>query len=491
MLEARDIVLRTPEGSVEAMGGLAPVLDGLSLTVTEGELICVVGSNGAGKSSLAAALSGSVMPQSGNVLLDGDASDALGLHRAVGRVRQDPESQLVAPVVFDEVAFGPFNLGLAEGEVRALVSSALDSCGLGDFGPRAVSGLSGGEKQRLAFAGVLAMRPRFLVLDEVTAQLDPHARHEVLRVILDAAKRGIGVVLITHDLDEVAHAERAVLVEGGKVAWEGAPDSLLGDASLRMRARLLGPNDVRLELADDLRARPFEASDDQRAFMGGLTLDSVSVFYDDYPALVDASVAVRPGRVTLLAGRSGSGKTTAIRAAAGLLRPDTGSVLLDGVPVAPGAVGYVQQRSEDQLFCDTVLDDVMYGPRNLGVAEGEARRRAEAALASLDVEEGLWGRSPFALSGGQRKRVATAGVLAMDTAALVLDEPTNGLDGEGRLRMYRLALEVAAQGRAVLVSSHDVDEWLVVTNDVVLLDAGKVAWSGPAEEFDRSLLERG
>ena len=133
----------------------------------------------------------------------------------------------------------------------------------------------------------------------------------------------------------------------------------------------------------------------------------------------------------------------------------------------------------------------MYGPRNLGVAAGEARRRAEAALASLDVEESLWGRSPFALSGGQRKRVATAGVLAMDTAALVLDEPTNGLDGEGRLRMYRLALEVAAQGRAVLVSSHDVDEWLVVTNDVVLLDAGKVAWSGPAEEFDRSLLERG
>ena len=499
-------------------GERRPVLDGASLDVAPGELFCLVGPNGAGKSTLARALCGTVRLDSGSVLLDGKAATSAELHRAVGFVRQDPESQLVAPVVFDEVAFGPCSLGLPEAEIRSRVTKVLAACGLAGFEGRAVSELSGGELQRVALAGVLAMRPGYLALDEVTSQLDASARTDVRAIVRQAVSEGVGVLLVTHDVEEMATADRVALMADGRIAWAGTPGEFFGDAEVVRRAGLgrvpLGELFCRLARDGFLFGPSLDASrligaieedglaDEAREALGGgrlgeasepirgissdtsaLVARDVAVRYEGAAALDGVTVTAAPGRVLLVAGRSGSGKSTLAGVLAGVLETDAGEARLGNSPVRPSMVGLCQQRAENQLFCDTVLDDVAFGPRNLGATTDEADARAREALRSLGVDEVLWGRSPFALSGGQRRRVALAGVVAMRPGAYVLDEPTNGLDAEGRDQLHAVVRRLAEAGAATVVISHDVGEWLRVVDDVVLLAAGRVVWQGTADEL--------
>lgn len=499
-------------------GERRPVLDGASLDVAPGELVCLVGPNGAGKSTLARALCGTVRLDSGSVLLDGKAATSAELHRAVGFVRQDPESQLVAPVVFDEVAFGPCSLGLPEAEIRSRVTKVLAACGLAGFEGRAVSELSGGELQRVALAGVLAMRPGYLALDEVTSQLDASARTDVRAIVRRAVSEGVGVLLVTHDVEEMATADRVALMADGRIAWAGTPGEFFGDAEVVRRAGLgrvpLGELFCRLARDGFLFGPSLDASrligaieedglaDEAREALGGghlgeasepirgissdtsaLVARDVAVRYEGAAALDGVTVTAAPGRVLLVAGRSGSGKSTLAGVLAGVLETDAGEARLGNSPVRPSMVGLCQQRAENQLFCDTVLDDVAFGPRNLGATTDEADARAREALRSLGVDEVLWGRSPFALSGGQRRRVALAGVVAMRPGAYVLDEPTNGLDAEGRDQLHAVVRRLAEAGAATVVISHDVGEWLRVVDDVVLLAAGRVVWQGTADEL--------
>lgn len=517
--DARYAYMVSPQADGGAPAGeRQPVLDGASLDVAPGELVCLVGPNGAGKSTLARALCGTVQLDSGSVLLDGKGATSAELHRAVGFVRQDPESQLVAPVVFDEVAFGPCSLGLPEAEIRSRVTKVLAACGLAGFEGRAVSELSGGELQRVALAGVLAMRPGYLALDEVTSQLDASARTDVRAIVRRAVSEGVGVLLVTHDVEEMAAADRVALMADGRIAWAGTPGEFFGDAEVVRRAGLgrvpLGELLCRLSRDGFLFGPSLDASrligaieDDgfageAREALGGgrlgeasepireisshtsaLVARDVAVRYEGTAALDGATVTAAPGRVLLVAGRSGSGKSTLAGVLAGVLETDAGEARLGDSPVRPGMVGLCQQRAENQLFCDTVLDDVAFGPRNLGAATDEADARAREALRSLGVDEALWGRSPFALSGGQRRRVALAGVVAMRPGAYVLDEPTNGLDAEGRDQLHAVVRRLAAAGAAAVVISHDVGEWLRVVDDVVLLASGCVAWHGPATQL--------
>ena len=517
--DARYAYMVSPQADGGAPAGeRQPVLDGASLDVAPGELVCLVGPNGAGKSTLARALCGTVQLDSGSVLLDGKGATSAELHRAVGFVRQDPESQLVAPVVFDEVAFGPCSLGLPEAEIRSRVTKVLAACGLAGFEGRAVSELSGGELQRVALAGVLAMRPGYLALDEVTSQLDASARTDVRAIVRRAVSEGVGVLLVTHDVEEMAAADRVALMADGRIAWAGTPGEFFGDAEVVWRTGLgrvpLGELFCRLArdgflfgpsldasrligaIEDDGFAgearealgsgRLGEASEPIReisSHTSALVARDVAVRYEGTAALDGATVTAAPGRVLLVAGRSGSGKSTLAGVLAGVLETDAGEARLGDSPVRPGMVGLCQQRAENQLFCDTVLDDAAFGPRNLGAATDEADARAREALRSLGVDEVLWGRSPFALSGGQRRRVALAGVVAMRPGAYVLDEPTNGLDAEGRDQLHAVVRRLAAAGAAAVVISHDVGEWLRVVDDVVLLASGCVAWHGPATQL--------
>ena len=394
------------------------------------------------------------------------------------------------------------------------VSEALDACGLAGFETRAVSELSGGELQRVALAGVLAMRPRYLVLDEVTSQLDEASRAQVRSIVRRMVDAGIGALLISHDVEEMAAAERVVVMSSGHVAWEGVPGELFRDDRASQLAsidhvamgkalcllatqglafgRTFGEDEIvdttlesglSGEVAELLKggsSKEVPIPVVARGSGAALVARDVTVRYGDEAALDGVTLAAASGRVLLVAGRSGSGKSTLAGVLTGVLEPDEGAAMLDGKPVRPGMVGLCQQRAENQLFCETVLEDARFGPRNLGADEGEADVRARAALRDLGVGEGLWNRSPFALSGGQRRRVALAGVVAMRPGAFVFDEPTNGLDAEGREQLHAAVRSLAASGAAVVVISHDVGEWLRAADDVALLADGRVTWHGPA-----------
>lgn len=414
MLEVRDVRF--------SFDGEKNVLEHVSLVVEPGERVVLLGPNGSGKSTLARLLNGSLAPSSGCVRVDGQAE---GLARLVGYVRQDPRNQIVSAVVCDEVAFGPRNLGLSRAEVHRRVDEALEVCGISGLRDRMTSELSGGQQQLVAIAGVLAMRPRYLVLDEATSMLDPMSRERIARIVERLVAGGLGVLEISHRRQPGA---REICLEQGRITYQ-------------LPASTEPPqNKV-----------PRSACSEQR--QQGLSVSDVSVLgrlrtvSRDFQGLV------------LVVGPSGAGKTTLARVLAGVLAPDSGEVTLGRRRVRPGDVGLAFQRPEDQLFCDTVIDDIAYGPRAQGLAEEEALAAARAAAARLSVGEELLDRSPFALSGGQMRRVALAGVIAARPRAYVFDEPTAGLDARGIREFCDLARELADEGATVVVITHDPKEW--------------------------------
>lgn len=503
MLEVKDA--RISYGDVE-------VLRGVSLAVSRGEVVVLAGANGSGKSTVAALACGGSLARTGTVSVDGidpaaSEADRRCVRTLVGMVQQDPVDQIVSTLVRDDVAFGPRNLGLPEDEVERRVEEALRCAGLSGFGDREAASLSGGELQRLALAGVLAMRPRYLVLDEVTSMLDGALRPAVRRLIASLAHRdGIGILTITHDPVELATADRVVVLDAGAVSWTGTPAGLMREQGLweRLAGRgvlaraardavragidLLGIAEAAGEpvpapSAPVASARAAYPSDGGAS--AGLVLRHVAFSYpeSDAPSLRDVSLGAAPGEILLLAGASGSGKSTTARVAAGLEEPDGGSVLLDGTPVEPGSVGLAFQRPEAQLFLDTVRDEFAFGPRNLGMRESEVEARARSAAERAGIAFDLLDRYPFDLSGGQQRRVGIADTLALDAGACILDEPTAGLDAAGREAVHELARGIAREGRPLIVISHDLDEWLDVADSVALMTAGRVAWEGSVPEL--------
>ena len=507
-------------------------VDDVSLHVRPGKRVVVLGQNGSGKSTLAALANGSLSPASGRISID----DAVVIPAdAIALVRQDPSAQFVCSIVEDDVAFGPLNLGLEASEVEARVREALELAGVVDLAQRDVGTLSGGQQQRVALAGALALHPNYLVLDEASSQLDSVARKTLRTVIDRLLGRGVGILEITHLAEEAVGADRAVVLSVGRVAWEGSPQELYVDAracqlagfvgrearllrllaseGINLRCALTNPLEVcgklldagdasvRAALGDLLVRRVAAGGVAAAAFAGdGLRLDAVTLSYEDAwgraaaaafvpaastptPALVDVSLSVAAGSILLLGGPSGSGKTTAALVMAGLARPDSGRAILMGREVRPADVGLAFQRPESQLFANTVLEDVAFGARNRGVSTALTQRQARDALKRMGVGRGLWGQSPLALSGGEARRVALAGIMAMRPAAYVFDEPTAGLDGVAAQRVMSLVRGLATEGAAVVVISHEVGAWLQVADGACLLSKGRIVWSGSCMEL--------
>ena len=494
MVELRDISF--------SFDGEKNVLDHVSLSLGPREHLVLLGRNGSGKSTLGKLLNGSLRPSRGSVLLDGDdvsAAPRAVLARATGYVRQDPLTQIVSDLCSDEVAFGPRNLGLSRDEVRRRVAEALETCGIAGLAQRLTSELSGGQQQLLALAGALALRPRHLVLDEAESHLDQAARSRMRAVVRGLVASGVAVLEIAHSGEALLDATRVIVLSGGVVAWEGAPEDFL-----RCREALetsgLAEDPVTVVLASAVsdgvplpRAGSAESlasyvpENAERPARGvevrPLRADGVVVSYDGLPALRGAGLAAEG--LTLLLGASGSGKTTLARVLAGVLAPDAGAATLDGAPVRAGMVGLSFQRPEDQLFCETVLDDVAYGPRVRGAGDEEARELARSAAARLGVGEELLGRSPFSLSGGQMRRVALAGVVAARPGAYVFDEPSAGLDAPGRVELARVVRALVDEGAAVVVITHDAGEWLDIADDVVFIRDGVIVATAPAADARR------
>jgi energy-coupling factor transport system ATP-binding protein len=504
MLELRNVTVRPSRSNAAP-----PVLERVDFAVRPGERVAVMGPNGGGKTTLLRCLCGQVAPCEGAVLLDGAvvgeelAWDAL--RAAAGLVGQDPDNQIVASRVYDEVAFAPCNRRWDAGTVRSAVDDALGTCGLEGWGERRVGELSGGERQRVALAGVLAARPAYLALDEACSMLDPAARELVRGAVVAAARRGCAVVQVTHELEEAMSCDRVAVVDGGSVVWEGSPAEFLCapgllersaclttpwlDEALRcVRAGTLDPAFV--TEGPEVCAGRLAAGDARSAFArlgsaeappaGGVeegkgraavTLEGVGFSYAERRVLRDVRLCVGAGEVLLVAGPSGAGKSTLLGLMAGLLQPEEGAVrLAGGRAPRPGDVGLAFQRPEDQLFASTVLKDVAFGPRRRGAGRPAAAAAARSALGRVGLDPDVFGaRSPFALSGGQARRAALAGVLALEAPLYAFDEPTAGLDARGTANFGALVRDLAAAGAGVCVVSHDVERLLPLAHRVAVL----------------------
>ncbi len=506
--------------------GAAPVraLERVTLSVAEGDYVAIVGANGSGKTTLALHLNALLRPSSGRVLVDGldtaRPDHAREIRRRVAMIFQSPLDQIVATVAEDDVAFGPENLGVPSAELPGLVQRSLERVGLWQERLRPPHLLSAGEQQRLAIAGALAMSPRCLLLDEATSMLDP-AGSAALLDLLDALNReGMAVVTVTHRMEEAARARRVVVLSGGRLVDEGPPQRVLGSRGLErwgleqtFRARLadalrelcprLGPAADGAGLAQavaacarrpgaDRDARPPGAPED-----GGDTVDIRGLRYIylrgtplEHTALSGVDFTLGGDGSGALIGATGSGKSTVLQHLNGLLRPHAGSVRVLGEDTAsPRAdltalrrkVGLVFQRPEQQIFERYTGDEVAFGPRQAGLKGPELRERVRWAMERVGLDfEAFKDRPVHALSGGERRRVGLAGVLALRPALLALDEPTSGLDPMGRRRILGLLADLRAAGTRLVLATHGMEEATELGDRLLVLDHGRSVLSGDA-----------
>jgi len=504
--------------------GTSWALDGVSLTVHAGERLCLVGPNGSGKSTLARLIAGLTAPDGGEVTLleqrvheAGPNADAYrAARRGIGMVFQNPEDQLVTTVLEDDVAFGPENLGLERGLIGERIVDSLQAVGLANLRQSDPTRMSGGQQQRAAIAGMLAMNPAMLVLDEPTAMLDESARAEVMRILDDLQARGTTIVHVTHHPDETVHADRIVRMEAGRIVGvTAAADNRPPLAEAVSQSETEGG--IGTEAAP---SRPTNDSPRQREREDGSELPLLSDGIGDmtdpiirvshltyrYPSakravIDDLSFTIARGETVALMGVNGSGKSTLVRMLCALAAPTAGSIEVAGVPVAsigrrgrnarPKSanrkqlaqlrrhVGYVMQHPEHQLFADTVAEDVAYGPRNQGLGETEVADRVRESLELLHIGH-LADRSPFDLSGGQQRLAAIAGVLACNPDVLIMDEPTASLDAQAKKRIHELLRMLKSRGVTVLIITHDWEEAEQIADRVVRMPIAAPASGGPA-----------
>ncbi len=507
-------------------GATAPALRGVSLRVEPEELVVVMGPTGAGKSTLAKCLNRTVPcfqagDLSGHIAVLGQPLDGLqvaDLAGKVGLVLQDFEAQLFATDVVQEVAFGLEQLGVPPAEMADRIAGALAAVGLSGFESRDPTTLSGGEKQRLAIAAVLAMSPPVLLLDEPTTDLDPLGKSEVFQTLAALRRQGHTILLIEHEIEAAEVADRLVLMDAGQIIAEGPPGVLLRDAE-SLRRNGVRPRDVdRIALALGLPPEVRSADDVARVLRGGATARaapppaaresrapaavSVRGASFAYPggrrALEDIDLELREGDFVALVGQNGSGKTTLAKLLNGLLRPQRGRVELWGtdvrrLPLAriAGLVGYVFQDPDQQLFASTVREEVAFGPRNLGVAEPELCQRIDEALEAVGLADSR-DADPFLLTKGERQRLAVAAMLAQRPRLLILDEPTTGLDYREQVRMMELVARLHGEGMTMVVITHS--PWVVAeyAQRGILMAGGRIVFDGPLRELFRQeeLLER-
>ena len=499
-------------------GGDEPALDGVDLEVGRGEFVLLVGSSGSGKSTLLRALNG-LVPRyhggryRGEVVVDGVSASrgpSADLAARVGLVFQDPERQSVMSRVDNEVAFGLECLGTPSGEIGPRVTGALASVGLEDRAADMVSELSSGQAQRLALADVLAMGPVVLALDEPTSQLDPLAAEEFLSYLdRERARSGTTVLLAEQRLDRgLQLADRVVVLAGGRVLFDGTPADFVNDGwagdervpepTLVQAFRRHGNVPLDLEGAatrlEELLSRgELEVTSRDPPGRGDVALRCEGLrfsYQEGTEVLRGVDLELRSGEVLVMVGPNGSGKTTLARHLNGLLRPSGGRVLLGDeeagdLPVArlSAEVALLTQNPGDYLFERTVERELRLTARYRGLEGSEA----EAQVAQLRDRLGLgpyMDRFSWDLSAGQRQRVALGALLVGAPGILVLDEPTRGMDTEHKASLVRLARELAGEGRAVMVITHDVEFAARAADRYVVLEEGRsVAGGAPWEVF--------
>lgn len=519
-----------------------PALTEVNLTVRPGEYVAIVGANGSGKSTLARHLNALLLPDTGKVWVNGwntrDRAHVRDIRRTVGMVFQVPDNQIVATVVEDDVAFGPENLGVPDEELPSRVAEALAAVGLTEHAHRASHLLSAGQKQRLAIAAALAMRPLCLVLDEATAMLDPAGKADLLGIVRRLHDAGTTIIAVTHSMSEAAEADRIVVLAEGHIVADGTPAQIFADPEMLLAYGLEPPPVARLShlLAQHWPDFPTGILDPETfadavgQFLGGAKTgpetsrrahgggdeastpaqdseaqNSRIVLLEDVHhtylrgtplathALRGVHMHMRPGETIAIIGPTGSGKSTLLQHLNGLLRPHSGQVrVLDVDLTDPRAdvrslrkrVGLVFQQPELQLFERYAGDDVAFGPLAFGATLDEARARVRDAMNSVGLPfEAYKDRLTLTLSGGERRRLALAGVLALDPKVLALDEPTAGLDPQGRGDLIALLRQWRGENRAIVFTSHNMDDVAALADRVYVVTDGLTAYSGTPRQL--------
>jgi energy-coupling factor transport system ATP-binding protein len=502
-------MIRFEHAGVTFADATEPVLAGVDLTIPEGELVLVVGRTGSGKTTLLRTLNGLVPHFSGGtlhgrVVVDGRDTRThrpRDLADVVGYVGQDPLAGFVTDTVEDELAYGMESLGLAADVMRKRVEETLDLLGLAEVRNRPVADLSGGQQQRVAIGSVLTTHPRVLVLDEPTSALDPLAAEEVLatlqRLVHDL---GLTVVLAEHRLERVVqYADRVLLVPGGAApVVSGTPQEVLRDAPVAPPVvelgRIAGWSPLPLSVRDarrravPLRERLADAEAPEPQAAPGDTVAGVEhlvVSYGRLPALRGVSLEVGRGETVALMGRNGAGKSTLLKTLVGMKRATGGRVEVDGLDPAdlrPSAlvrhVGLVPQVPGDLLYAPTVGRECEQADRDARVHPGTTLELFRRLSPGVPVSQ-----HPRDLSEGQRLTLALAVVLASRPPLLLLDEPTRGLDYDAKSRLAALLRELAADGHAIVLASHDVELVAEVATRAVVIADGEIVADGVARDI--------
>lgn len=503
-----------------------PALDGVSLRIEAGEYVAVIGANGSGKSTLARHLNALLLPSAGVVRIAGmdtrDRQHRRAIRQTVGMVFQRPDDQIVATTVEEDVAFGPENLGLPPHEIRARVREALETVKLWDACLRPPHLLSAGQMQRTALAGVLAMQPRCIVFDEATAMLDPAGRRTVRLMMAQLHAQGVTIVVITHFMDEALDAGRVIVMDRGRVALDAPPAQVFTDADALNALSLELPTVARLarhlrqtlpalppdlltapalmSALDALPRRPVPAPPPPTPTALAPALIEVEALGHIYlkgtplehRALRDVTLAVPEHGAHGLLGATGSGKSTLLQHLNGLLRPQEGRVRIGDfnlndphvdLRAVRRSAGLAFQMPELQIFEQYVGDEIAFGPRLQGLTGPALRERVRWAMALVGLDfDAFKDRLTFALSGGERRKVALASVLALQPAILLLDEPTAGLDPVSRRKLLAHFQALRATGMTLVVSSHRMEDLARMAETLTVMDEGVSVLHGPAAE---------
>jgi energy-coupling factor transport system ATP-binding protein len=509
-------------------------LDGISLEFKKGEFVAIIGPNGSGKTTFARLLNSLLIPTSGKVLIDDlDTSDK-NLQKLVrikvGMVFQNPDNQIISTTVEREIAFGLENLALPYQEIKERVDWALSAFNLQGYRNHPPHSLSGGEKQKLSLASVLAMRPSYLVLDEPTSLLDPRGKDEVNELIKKFS-RDLTIVHITQFPDEAILADRALVINQGKVALDGPPFDVfshitelrkmglgipvtveigerLRKSGIKLKRGILQMDDL-IDEVTNLKMKPEKQVElnlsGEKIPTGVSTSDNTLIQIEDLSfvynqglptqkkALDQINFQIEKGDFIGLIGPTGSGKSTLVQHFNALLKPTSGRILIDKKNLSDKntdlksirqKIGLVFQFPELQLFEDTVLDDIAFGPRNLGLSEKETKTRVKESMEKLGLDFEIFAsRSPLSLSGGEQRKVAIAGILASSPEVLILDEPTAGLDHQGIMYIKNLLLKLNKDGTTIILISHNLDLVAQLSKKILLLDKGRIVCFCEKREF--------
>ncbi|MCI0554207.1 MAG: energy-coupling factor ABC transporter ATP-binding protein [Anaerolineae bacterium] len=493
----------------------------ISFQASPGEILLIAGASGCGKTTLIRCING-LVPRSykgemtGGVTILGEETKDWKLSQIsqkIGTVLQDPERQILGTNVLNEVAFGLENLGIPREEIRQRVNEALKFLKIHQLSERETFTLSGGEKQKVALAGVLAMRPSILLLDEPLASLDPASAQDSLDTVRKLADEGMTVLIIEHRVEDVLriNPERVMFMSEGEIRYLGNLSGLsqvVDYREVKLPAKQILERARQDQPQAEITILPGAASSsDARSEAFGLNDSKAIVKFEDvafgYEADVEVlhglNLEIKRGDVIAVLGPNAAGKTTFVKHAIGLLKPKRGRVLVNGrdtkeasVAEIAGTLGYVFQSPSHMLFAPTVSEELSFGPHNLKHPQEQIETEVKEALRIVNLSDKEQD-PPLALSFGQQKRVSIAAILAMQSRILVMDEPTAGQDYQNYMNFMDSILQLPGF-EAILFITHDVDLAVIYANRVLIVNDGRLIADGRPQDvlrdFDRLKANR-